>query len=287
MRTQHRLHATTSIYPRRMPATRALRRFGALTTLGMATFVFAATAEAQSSVPPTTSPQSAVASSAPVAAPNFVARHRAATVAISGTALTLALFPLDRMVMQRVQRSDVQGALALRNTADAFNFIGGPGVVIASAGLLGVGYATHENTVTQIGIRATEAVVLNAVVNSLLKGAFGRQRPFVNDSTPNVFGFGKGFSTAGRTSFPSGHTSSSFAFATATAMVLSTRSPRAARFITPALFGAATLVGASRVYGAHHWPSDIAAGATVGALSGWLVTRRDIDIGATSVRWRF
>jgi undecaprenyl-diphosphatase len=234
-----------------------------------------------------TNPPAAPAPTAPIAETGFVARHRAATIAVSGTALTLALFPLDRVVMQRVQRPDLQGSAALRSTADAFNFIGGPGFVIASAGLLGVGYATQQNTVTQVGIRATEAVVVNAVVNSLLKGAFGRQRPFVNDSTPNVFGFGKGFSTAGRTSFPSGHTSSSFAFATATAMVLGARSPRSARYITPALLGAATLVGAARVYGAHHWPSDIAAGATVGALSGWLVTRHDVDIGATSVLWRF
>lgn len=267
------------------PLTRRARHIvRILMTLIIAPSAFAPLALAQTSPPPSSSSPTA---SAPVATSSFVARHRAATIAISGTALTLAFLPIDRVVVQRLQRPDLQGSSALRSTADAFNFIGGPGFVIASAGMLGLGYATHNNTVTQIGIRASEAVVLNAVVNSLLKGGFGRQRPFVNDSTPNVFGFGKGFSTAGRTSFPSGHTSSSFAFATATAMVLVSRSPRSARYITPALFGAATLVGAARVYGAHHWPSDVAAGATVGALSGWLVTRHDVDVGPTSVRWRF
>jgi membrane-associated phospholipid phosphatase len=246
----------------------------------------ACVARAQGTTTTTPVPPNSAATVA-TAPQGLLARHPAVSIGVAGTALTLVLFPVDRIVMQRVQRPDVQATLALRNAADAFNFIGGPGFVIAGAGMLGVGFASHENTVTQVGIRASEAIVLNAVVNGLLKGVFGRQRPFVNDSTPNVFGLGKGFTTAGRTSFPSGHTSSSFAFATATAMVLRARSPRSARYLTPALFATATLVGAARVYGAHHWPSDIAAGATVGALSGWLVTRHDVDIGPTSVRWRF
>jgi undecaprenyl-diphosphatase len=130
-------------------------------------------------------------------------------------------------------------------------------------------------------------MVLNAIVNSTLKGLVGRQRPFVDETRPNVFAAGRGFTTPGRTSFPSGHASSSFAFVTAASAVLRERRPRIARVATPLLFTSATLVGAARVYGAHHWPSDIAAGATVGALSGLLVTRREVEIGVASVRWRF
>lgn len=159
--------------------------------------------------------------------------------------------------------------------------------MVSSATLLGTGYIRHDATVTQLGIRTSEALVLNSIVTAVLKGAFGRQRPFVNEETPNVFAAGRGFGTPGRTSFPSGHASTSFAFATALTSALRVRNPKAARYVGPALYGTAALVGVSRVYGAHHWASDIAAGATIGTLSGWLVTRHDVEVGAGMVRWRF
>ncbi len=68
-------------------------------------------------------------------------------------------------------------------------------------------------------------------------------------------------------SFPSGHTASSFAAATA----LSTFYPN----VVPLVFGLATLVGASRVHLGHHFPSDAAVGALIGigtgTFTGWLL----------------
>ena len=227
-------------------------------------------------------------SAAPVAAhPSIFARHRGVSIAIIGVATTLVMRPLDEQITDAVRAPSPQRSVTLHRTADLLNVIGGPGFILASASLLGGGYVSHNATITQLGVRTSEAMIVSSLATRLLKGAFGRQRPFENEETPNVFAAGRGFTSKSRTSFPSGHASSSFAFASALTFALHARKPKTARYVGPLLYGAATLVGVSRVYGAHHWASDIAAGATVGTLSGWLVTRHDVDIGAGSVRWRF
>ena len=67
--------------------------------------------------------------------------------------------------------------------------------------------------------------------------------------------------------FPSGHTASSSAAATA----ISTFYPKAA----PLVFGLAAGVGLSRVHLGHHFPSDIAVGGLIGVGMGicvaWLM----------------
>ncbi len=68
------------------------------------------------------------------------------------------------------------------------------------------------------------------------------------------------------TSFPSGHTTSAFAFATAVGQRI------------PALWiplrALALLVGYSRIHTGVHYPGDVVAGAVVGSTCGWTVARR-------------
>jgi membrane-associated phospholipid phosphatase len=68
------------------------------------------------------------------------------------------------------------------------------------------------------------------------------------------------------TSFPSGHTASAFAFATAVGQRI------------PALWiplrGLALLVGYSRIHTGVHYPGDVVAGAVVGTSCGFAVARR-------------
>ena len=66
-------------------------------------------------------------------------------------------------------------------------------------------------------------------------------------------------------SFPSGHSASAFAFATATSAEIP--------LLGPALLPLAAVVAYSRVYTGVHYPSDVIAGAAIGIGSGLLAVR--------------
>lgn len=68
-------------------------------------------------------------------------------------------------------------------------------------------------------------------------------------------------------SFPSGHTCAAFAAACAWRRNL----PK--RWMGSAALVAAALMGFSRLYVGVHFPTDVLAGALVGCLSGWMVSR--------------
>ena len=105
------------------------------------------------------------------------------------------------------------------------------------------------------------AVVLaQAIVDWTVKPIIARPRPFVADTRARVVGY-----HPETYSFPSGHTTTSFAAATVLAFAITRR--RAA--VTWAL---ASAVAISRIYIGVHYPLDVAVGALVGVLIGILVT---------------
>jgi undecaprenyl-diphosphatase len=113
---------------------------------------------------------------------------------------------------------------------------------------------------------ATAVASLGAtyIVQVRVKPLFRRVRPFVNREA-HVVGV-----RPPDHSFPSGHTASSFAAATALALFY----PRAA----PLAYAVATGVGMSRVHLGVHFPSDAAVGGVIGigigTLTAWLFKRR-------------
>ncbi|MHB8688993.1 MAG: phosphatase PAP2 family protein [Candidatus Dormibacteraceae bacterium] len=111
---------------------------------------------------------------------------------------------------------------------------------------------------------AVASLVATYVVEYRVKPIFRRVRPFVNREARVV-----GVRPADH-SFPSGHTASSFAAATALAFFY----PRAA----PLAYGVATAVGVSRVHLGVHFPSDAAVGGVIGigigTFSAWVFKKR-------------
>ena len=103
----------------------------------------------------------------------------------------------------------------------------------------------------------------------LLKVGVHRSRPeLYRADAPVVAG-----TKDSRLSFPSGHTSLAFAEATAyTTLALRQHLPHAGRNAV-LLYVAATAVGALRVAGGKHFPTDVLAGAALGSGIGWATAR--------------
>lgn len=117
------------------------------------------------------------------------------------------------------------------------------------------------------GFAAACALVFSLLfTNVILKHLFSRPRPWVDCAAliPLV-------TERDPNSFPSGHTSAAFAFATASLRTL----PKRWMKITAVVLAA--LMGLSRLYVGVHYPTDVLAGFVVGDLAGlcgWLLSER-------------
>jgi membrane-associated phospholipid phosphatase len=138
------------------------------------------------------------------------------------------------------------------SNSDAWLVFGIP-AAIGSVGLI-----KHDKGVIRNGCVILTSVVLDGGITEIMKYTFKRDRPFITypDITKK--------SRAGSPSFPSGHTSSAFALATS----LSLAYPK--WYIIASSYTWAGTVAFSRMELGVHYPSDILAGALVGAGSAWL-----------------
>ncbi len=186
-------------------------------------------------------------------------------IAFSCVALALVfwgLFQLD-VPVARAMRSLYHPAGYLPNPWLAwFSDIGdalgrGRSLVLFSLALLAVGFSAKWPVARAAGLKTLIAHGVVAIVSNGLKHLIGRPRPkFMHAGTEQL-----GPSMAsGFDSFPSGHTSASFAVA----MVLARQFPKA----TWVALGVAVVVAMSRVLRGSHFPTDVAAGAVIGVLVG-------------------
>jgi len=125
--------------------------------------------------------------------------------------------------------------------------------------VLAAGLVTNDKTTIKNGLYMAESVAAATFVTYGMKYSFHRDRPF--KTNPDIIAAGDGNSP----SFPSGHTS--VAFAAATSLTLAYRK----WYIAVPAFAWAGSVGYSRMYLGVHYPTDVLAGAAIGAGSAWLM----------------
>jgi membrane-associated phospholipid phosphatase len=132
----------------------------------------------------------------------------------------------------------------------------------ASGGLIATGLIARDSHLSTMGRDALEACLLAGLFTDIGKPLFGRSRPYQSDNQ-NVF---KPFS--GNTSFPSGHATVAFAFAS----VISARSDG---WVIPTVsYTLASLVAYSRVNDSQHFVSDVVAGGLIGVTVGRFLVHR-------------
>jgi membrane-associated phospholipid phosphatase len=194
--------------------------------------------------------------------------------ALGGTAL-LSIWDDDIALASQGARYQGEGTDRFANRASKVQE-----TTLTVAGLVtyGIGRLTRSNDVAEIALHATESVVLASLASQLIRGPLGRTRPNVaGDTNQYLFRPFKGFGNFANRAYPSIHTSSSMAVATALTMESHRRNPRATKFVAPVLFGAGILPGLSRIQLDQHWASDIAAGAFMGVLAGYKVVKYSHD----------
>lgn len=158
-------------------------------------------------------------------------------------------------------------------------------VVFATAGglyLHGKIYNNQKNT--DLGINLGSALIYSTLFTQILKMTFGRERPTITDDNSNFHFFESSWD---KTSFPSGHATAGFAFASV--MALSTDNDVEKVFY----WTIAGLMATERLYNSHHWLSDVVLGSAIGYFTGSLIaskTSQDKDavtIPLINVNYRF
>jgi membrane-associated phospholipid phosphatase len=214
---------------------------------------------------------------------------RERTALLSFGAASVALLPFDAHLAQHVALNVAHPGTLGRAATDVAR-VGDPGTVMVAGGALLIGRLTHHVSLADVGLHATEAIVLSGVLTQVGKFSVGRGRPrAVGLDEPMAFTPFR--SAAGHVSFPSGHTSAAFSLAAVLDRELH-RQPFAAQHThlaaatSVALYTAATGVGIARMVQRAHWASDVAAGAGVGLASGWWTVRqRHAGRAARWERW--
>jgi membrane-associated phospholipid phosphatase len=145
-------------------------------------------------------------------------------------------------------------------TSDTGDWIGqGWHLTAFSILLLAVAWAFEKSAVTMAAIQSLIAHGIAAVSANGLKHLISRPRPKFTHSGDWQMSVSL---ASGWDSFPSGHSTASFAVAT----VLAKRFP----VFGPLCIGVATFVALSRVLRGSHFPTDVVGGAALGILSGSL-----------------
>ena len=200
-----------------------------------------------------------------------VSRRDLAVAACCLVAIALASLLFDRAFVLAARGLDVRWYLVF----DHLTAFGKSGqmflwsAVICLAAAVASQLAARRRDRAAMGLLAGMAAYLFAVlavsgVMTQVIKQFGRGRPRLMDDG-GVWQFKPFAFEAVWWSFPSGHTTTAFAFATAVGLLFR-------GWLAPLLVAAA-LVGASRVVLGSHFPSDIVAGACIGAGAAILLRR--------------
>jgi membrane-associated phospholipid phosphatase len=183
----------------------------------------------------------------------------AAAVAIVGL--------LDKPVMDAIQRNRSSFTNSFAKVITPF---GGGRALQLSVLMFAGGALLHDGRIEGAGRDALISELWAAgLVTPVLKRAFGRARPLLDQGSHS---FHPGKSASGDyESFPSGHATNAFAFATAVAEHFHGPVPAIA-------YALASGVAFSRVNDNVHWPSDVLAGALIGRAVAKGVTFRHTHV---------
>jgi len=168
---------------------------------------------------------------------------------------TAFLFHNDTAMSREAEEADFQHPSHIVSSAGSIYTFAAPIAVMAIGRLSGNAKASHAGGV------ALEAALHSTLIVQTLKVATNRQRPDI--------GKGQGDFWDGGRSFPSGHSMSAWAVASALADQYSGK-----KWVAISGYSAAAAVSLSRISGGNHFPSDVLVGSSLGWLVGHYISHR-------------
>ena len=184
------------------------------------------------------------------------------------TLLTVVAAPADRFFTRELQDEARQANRSLNRGATIFRLLGHPGGLFTGAGLYAGGLIGGNRRVEDLGLHTVESIAIANTITLAIKVTAGRARPRKNPDNARDFKFFRGAGDDEYRSFPSGHASAAFAFASIVTAETHRWWPDSRWIIGPIVYGGAALTGVSRIYNNAHWASDVIAGAAIGTLTG-------------------
>ena len=146
----------------------------------------------------------------------------------------------------------------------AFRFVtnsAGPVAFGVPVIICGTGFIKHDSLIVRNSLNIGSALVVTVIITTVAKYTVNRTRPFIK------YPYIEKEAAGGSPSFPSGHTSEAFALATSISLTYPKWYVIAPSFIW------AGAVGYSRMDLGVHYPSDVLAGAVLGAGCAWLTNK--------------
>ena len=182
-----------------------------------------------------------------------------------------AMSRADPKIAKYFQEPVHQRQPAMRETAELFTHIQETTLTIGGIVTYGVARLAGARDVEVTALHATEAIVAASLTSQVIRGPLGRARP--KDATPIFedqyeFHWFNGFRNFEYRAFPSIHSASGFAAATAVVVETNRRSPHSTWYVAPLAYTLAAGPGYARMYLGQHWASDIFMGAFIGAFYG-------------------
>ena len=195
-------------------------------------------------------------------APALIGQINGRTV-VWGTGSLAVISGLSLLDESTRDRAQTAPSRLIKSYTDAANFIAEPYVAIpVTAGLFGASLLTNNHRFQDTAFTSFQSLAYASGATFFLKMVIGRHRPRDAESAFRFAPF------SGNQSFPSGHTTATFAMLV----------PWAMYYPGPFTWGLVVVGGTgtalARIVQNKHWLSDVVGGATIGIVSGVLLSQR-------------
>ncbi len=195
-------------------------------------------------------------------------------LAVGAAAVSAGISIFDPRIARFFQDTSYLHVREGRKLDAAFTHINETTLTVGGLVLYGIGKLFHSELLSDVAFHTAESVAAASLTAQVIRGPLGRTRPLdVNPPYEDQydFHFGKGFTSFQNRAFPSIHSSSGFAAASAIVAEVHRRDPKAMWWVAVPAYALALTPGLSRMYLGQHWASDIFSGAVLGTFYGWRI----------------